>query len=684
MKALILAGGFGTRLREVAKDVPKPMVSIVGKPFLEHQLRALRDQGIEEVVLAVHHMANKVKSYFGDGRHLKMNITYSQEETPLGTGGAIKHAERHLDKERFLVLNGDSFSRVDIDDFLKFHLAGGENALGSMTVTPITDSSHYETVSVQDSTITAIHRREDNKPGTPGLINSGVYIFEPAILERIERGKNVSLEREVFPRLVDNRALRAYQYSGYFMDIGRPETYRQFKADMLSTMLMNGGMNVRDALQRMREIGSDLVLITDEERKLRGTLTRPIIETAICTKGTNLTDRVEDVMVRDPVTIVEGESPEKVSSLFMQGIHRLPVLDNDGRVVDLAFGSENRGLENFLVVRGKAPLRVSFAGGGTDLPYFFDEFGGAVISATIDRYCHATLVRRADNLVVINPGEGEEVFSLKDKTEYDGKADLVKAVVKLTHPSSGFDLYTQNDVPPGRGLGSSASFSVLLASLIGRMQDASWDDNRIAEMAYRAEREELQISGGWQDQYAAVTGGFNFMEFSKERNVIYPLRLKPEVVDELSEHLLLYYIGEGHSSGKIHDSQRKDYKANEQEAIKNLRGLKDITTKIKDCLLAGDLEGMGKMLHDSWLYKRSLGGGITNGRIDELYDLGMKNGAIGGKLLGAGGGGYMLYFVPPTKREGLMRVLRKCGEEITNFNFEFGGTKVWSPRTYGA
>lgn len=195
MKALILAGGFGTRLREVAKDVPKPMVSIAGKPFLEHQLRSLKDQGVEDVVLAVHHMANKIKSYFGDGRHLKMNITYSEEETPLGTGGAIKHAERHLDSDRFLVLNGDSFSQVNMDEFLKFHLEGGGKNLGSISVTQIQDASHYETVGVENGIITAMQIREENKAGLPGLINSGVYLFEPGVFDYIEKGRTVSLER---------------------------------------------------------------------------------------------------------------------------------------------------------------------------------------------------------------------------------------------------------------------------------------------------------------------------------------------------------------------------------------------------------------------------------------------------------------------------------------------------------
>ena len=223
MKALILAGGFGTRLRDITgKDIPKPMVLITGKPFLEHQIRFLKDQGITEIIFAVHHHADKIKSYFGNGHRFGVNITYSEEEIPLGTAGAIKQAEKYID-DTFLVLNGDSYSQIDLKDFFDFH----KNKKSGFTIglTKTKDPIHYGSVVLRENKILEF----SEKINSEGFVNAGIYIFEPKIFDHIEKEKNTSLERDIFPKLSKGNVLYGYHFEGYFMDLGRPETYGKFK-----------------------------------------------------------------------------------------------------------------------------------------------------------------------------------------------------------------------------------------------------------------------------------------------------------------------------------------------------------------------------------------------------------------------------------------------------------------------
>jgi len=247
MKAIILAGGFGTRLKSITgEDTPKPMVLIAGKPFLEHQISLLKEHGITEIVLAVHHGANKVKSYFGDGRKFGVDLTYSEEENPLGTAGAVKKAEKYID-DTFLVMNGDSYSQIDLNEFLDFHRA--KRSIGTLSLTSSLNFEHFGNVLVEDSRI--IKFVEKMKAADQETFSSsGVYIFEPKIFDLIEPEKKVSLETDVFPQLAEQRLLWGFKYSGYFMDIGRPETYNQFKKDVLKTLFIQPGIRLSDTLNK--------------------------------------------------------------------------------------------------------------------------------------------------------------------------------------------------------------------------------------------------------------------------------------------------------------------------------------------------------------------------------------------------------------------------------------------------
>ena len=677
MKAIILAGGYGTRLKKVVFDRPKSMAPIAGIPFLEHQIRLLKEQNITEIILCVSYMADKIKSYFSDGKRIGVSITYSEEEVPLGTAGAIKKAEKFL-RETFLVLNGDSYSQLSIADFLAFHQS--KQSLCSVSLTEAKRALHYGGVILkEDKIIEFLEKQVDDL----SLVNSGVYICEPAILEYIQKNQNISLEKNIFPQLAQEGKLHGYKYHGYFMDISHPETYEQFKQDVIDTLILREHHTMRDALRKIDMSGITLVLIADENKRLLGTLTDKDIHRTLVSRGAALDEPVGKIMNRNSPTAHVEMPEEQRMQLFATGINHIPIIDELGIIKDVEFRSEEIAAKSFPIVRGRAPLRISFAGGGTDVPYFFDKYGGAVVNATINKYCYATAVKRADRKIIIDSDltdEREIEVGSIDNLQYNNKFDLVKAVVNTMKPDFGLEIYLYNDVPPGRGLGSSASLAVLIASILNYLMDAKYNDYKIAEIAYKAERDELKIKGGWQDQYATVTGGFSYMEFTNEKSLVYPLRLKEEVINELQSHLLLCYVGKSHASAEVHQAQEETFKTNEAEIVAHLHRLKQIAVEIRDILLTNHLEIFGKLLHESWESKRKLSQSISTQGIDALYEVGMKNGAHGGKLLGAGNGGYILFFYQPRRRNELKQALEKAGGEVIDFNFDFQGTLIWPAR----
>ncbi|MBR9706718.1 NTP transferase domain-containing protein [Candidatus Pacearchaeota archaeon] len=675
MKSIILAGGFGTRLREVVKDLPKPMALIAGKPFLEHQIDYLRDQGLNDITLCVHYKSDNIKSYFGDGGRFGVNLTYSQEEVPLGTGGAIKLAQKYID-DTFFVLNGDSYSDVNLSDFNEFH--NTHKGLASMVLTRSDNVKEYGSVMLTGDKITDFLE----KSGSPsGLVNRGIYLFNPEIFKQIPEGKKVSLENELFPNLARQGDLYGQVHDGYFMDIGRPETYERFRQDFLKKLQTTDNRTVREAMKILDLNRTDLLLITCPDGKLQGVLNDNIIRRYLINGG-DVDENVSKAMVKHLEKIGRTSySDEENFNILLSGTRHLPILDDNGRIADIRFHNEEIEVQKLPVVRGKVPLRISFAGGGTDIPYFFEKYGGVVISTTIDKYCHLTAARRADSKLVIESDmlENELVLDTKD-LKYDGNFDLVKAVFNVVKPNFGVDLYLHNDVPPRRGLGSSASLAVLVTQALGELQGRRFDDESLAETAYRVEVDELNIRGGKQDQYVAVFGGFNWMEFvNGDKKIMHPLRLKDSTIDELKSHLTLCYTGSQHYSSEQHKSQEKSFQEDEAQVTRKLQSLKDVATGIKENLLSAtpNFERIGELLHESWERKRELSPHVTNEKIDRLYDLGIKSGIFGGKLLGSGGGGYLLFFHPPKKKNQLVKMLASEGGEILDFNFEQRGSRVW-------
>lgn len=274
-------------------------------------------------------------------------------------------------------------------------------------------------------------------------------------------------------------------------------------------------------------------------------------------------------------------------------------------------------------------------------------------------------------------------FSLSLDTEaeivYDGKLDLVKAAIRnLDKPgSAGFDLFLHSDAPPGSGLGSSSSLMVCLVGLLKEFKSLPLVDYEISHLAYQVEREQLGIKGGMQDQYAATFGGFNFIEFFKERVIVNPLRVSQDVINELEHNLLLCYTGTTRASDHIIDDQIKRYHGGNEDALSGLRQQKQLALDMKNALLRRRLGDFGALLHSAWECKKKMSTRISNPFIDEMYETGRREGALGGKMPGAGGGGYMLFYCEFDKKHKVAEALSKMGGLCTGFAFESHGLQTW-------
>jgi D-glycero-alpha-D-manno-heptose-7-phosphate kinase len=341
---------------------------------------------------------------------------------------------------------------------------------------------------------------------------------------------------------------------------------------------------------------------------------------------------------------------------------------------------------NFLsevrMVRARAPLRLSFGGGGTDISPYADTRGGCVLNATISRYVYGTLVPKAEPSIGFRSFDyGTVVYwTHEEHFRFDGQMDLVKGVLKRFEldkfRSEGFDLFVHADAPPGSGLGSSSTFTVALIGLFRELLGLPITPAGMAGLAYDIERNDVGIKGGRQDQYAAAFGGFNFMEFRGEEVIVTPLRLSDLVINELEYNLLLCYAG-SRESQPIINSQMESVRNKSAEPVAAMDRMKEIAIEMKNALLRAELDRFGDMLHEGWVQKQKMAPGITTPRIDELYAEARKLGALGGKITGAGGGGHMLLYCPFNKRHMVRERLSDMGVEVTDFRFDPTGMQTW-------
>ncbi len=333
--------------------------------------------------------------------------------------------------------------------------------------------------------------------------------------------------------------------------------------------------------------------------------------------------------------------------------------------------------------RARAPLRLSFCGGGTDVSPYPEEHGGLVLSATINQYAYASLRPRRDSRLTLASLDYDIVarYDHPRRMRLDGSLDLIKAAIRALKVRRGADLWAHSDAPPGSGLGSSSTLVVALIGVVSAWLKQPLSGYEIAELAYRIERTDLGLAGGRQDQYAAAFGGFNFIEFQGATTVVNPLRIRPDVLRELEYRLLLCYMGQTRQSAHIIERQTASYVEGRSATVEALHRLRHETLEMKKALLLGDIDGMGELLHRAWSDKKQLDPGISTGQIDRLYALARREGAIGGKLPGAGGGGYFMLLTRFDRKHRVAAALEKHGAQAVPFQFEPRGLATWSSPT---
>jgi D-glycero-alpha-D-manno-heptose-7-phosphate kinase len=339
-----------------------------------------------------------------------------------------------------------------------------------------------------------------------------------------------------------------------------------------------------------------------------------------------------------------------------------------------------------MIIRARAPLRLGLAGGGTDVSPYCDIHGGYVLNATIDRYAYAVIKVLDEPVVrfVATDQQTEKVKAIDEPILLDGKLDLHKAVYNhmILHFNAGksisLELSTFCDAPAGSGLGSSSTLVVVMIRAFAELLNLPLDDYAIAHLAFKIERVDCGLQGGRQDQYSATFGGFNFMEFyADERAVINPLRVKNWIICELEASLLLFYTGVSRESAKIIADQSDNVKSGLVDAVEAMHNIKNEALSMKECILRGDFGGVVDSMLKGWESKKRSATTVSNLHIDEIYDAAINVGALAGKVSGAGGGGFMMFFVPPEKRMDVIRALGKFNGQVSNCHFTKHGTQAW-------
>lgn len=338
-----------------------------------------------------------------------------------------------------------------------------------------------------------------------------------------------------------------------------------------------------------------------------------------------------------------------------------------------------------MIIRSKAPLRLGLAGGGSDVSPYSDIYGGLVLNATINLYAYCTIEECDDGQIHIDSYDAacNQSFPLSEELPIDGRADLVKGVYNRVVKDFGmqprsFRITTWNDAPAGSGLGTSSTMVVCILKAFVEWLSLPLGDYEIARLAFEIERRDLGLSGGKQDQYAAAFGGFNFIEFlTDDRVIVNPLKVKRWITDELESSLLLYFTGKSRSSARIIDEQRRNTSSGNAEAIEAMHKIKQSALDMKAAVLKGDMKEFARIIGSSWENKKKMAAGITNDNIQHAFDVAMAAGASAGKVSGAGGGGFIMFFVDPARKKSVEEALKGLDGFVLPFLFTDGGAHGW-------
>ncbi len=339
-----------------------------------------------------------------------------------------------------------------------------------------------------------------------------------------------------------------------------------------------------------------------------------------------------------------------------------------------------------MIYRSKAPLRIGLAGGGTDVSPYSDLYGGAILNATISLCAYASIEPLTKNSIIIEALDRneKETYDLAPALPINGTLDLLKGVynrIRKDHnmPVTGLRLSTYVDAPAGSGLGTSSTLVVAILGAFFEWLKLPMDEYRIAQYAYEIERKDLGLAGGKQDQFAATFGGVNFMEFYKgDKVIVNPLRIKPQYLHELENNLVLYFTSTSRESASIIKEQVKNVNEKNEKSIEAMHHLKEQASIMKEALLQGRLDEIGLILSYGFEQKRNMAANISNDEMETVYLAAKEAGATGGKISGAGGGGFMIFYCPGNSRHKVIKTLKTFGGDVRNYSFTKYGLTTWN------
>jgi D-glycero-alpha-D-manno-heptose-7-phosphate kinase len=327
---------------------------------------------------------------------------------------------------------------------------------------------------------------------------------------------------------------------------------------------------------------------------------------------------------------------------------------------------------------GITPVRISLAGGGTDMPEYYEKYGGNVVSSTISLFTYLMIKSRKDNSFQAFSTDFEIHQSKTSYKKLKAKAgmEIAVSVIKHLNFKKGADFVIESDVQPGSGLGASSSLTVNFMNTISKLQNKNFSKKQIAEKAFFVERNMLLHPIGKQDDYIASHGGLNFIKFTKNNTTVTPIKLNKSTSDELQNNLLLFFIGTTRKSSTVLSKQLKKTKNLETKTLDSLHKVNQLGKDLYNHLKKSDLDKVGTILHEGWMEKRNFTKEVSNSKIDKIYSNGIKKGAIGGKLTGAGAGGHMLFYCENKKQKSVINEMERLGLTYVDFKLYDDGPKV--------
>ena len=437
--------------------------------------------------------------------------------------------------------------------------------------------------------------------------------------------------------------------------------------------------SIGDALKKINDNHRGIIIGLDSCQRVVGVATDGDIRRKLIA-GIGLDESIMTCLNTKFVSSTPTTSREELLKKLDSKIKVIPEISADKKLINVIHRDNLPGPKNKSVyIRSRSPVRVSFAGGGSDLTPYFLEQTGVVLNVTIQKYCHVSLKVRSDSNIKVDSADLKMQMNLNNLDDHENYIEdfkLITAVIKLIKPTFGFDMNIYSDFNIGSGLGGSSAVCSAIIGCFNHLNNNIWSNYDIAEMAFQAERISLGVAGGWQDQYATVFGGMNLIEFDRTSNKVIPLKLKKEIILELEENLILCDTKIFHKSGEVHEIQRKN--KNDKTTKDSIKKNVELANILKDSLIKGELKYFGEMLNIAWKLKKTYSSVISTDAIDEIYDDAMRNGAIGGKLLGAGAGGCFIFYVTPTHRESVIKALLNKGLTISSIKIDNDGLQTWN------